>query len=224
VTVAALAVAVGIIVVNLKPAPSPGATLITPPLSYASSVVSGPSLGRPDAPVTLEVYVDFQCPICGRLVREQFGTLKTTFVDPGSLRIESRDIAILGFGSQNESSDLATGARCAAAQNRYWEFHDYVFWNQKRENQGDYSSDFIKSVASAAGVDVPTWESCVNDGSARGDVQAATQAAAAAGINATPTLVLNGGTPVPGLPAASALQAQIQALVDAAAASGTPAP
>ncbi len=221
VTGAAVVVAVALIVLNMKPAPATGDELVAPQVSWASSVTADTTAGQSTAPVTLEVYADFQCPVCGRFVREQLPGLKSTFVDTGVLYLVSHDIAILGTGSPDESVELAVGARCAAAQGRYWSFHDYLFWNQRRENRGDYSPAFIASLADAAGVDRGQWDACVAGTETRAAVIAASTAALTQGINSTPTLVLNGGTPVPGLPDPASLVDRIR---QAAAASPSSAP
>jgi protein-disulfide isomerase len=223
VTVAALAVAIAIIVLNQKPSSAPTGGLTVPPFTYPAAIVDGTNLGPADAPVVMAVYSDFQCPICGRLVREQLASLITRFVEPGTLRIEAHDIPILGRGTPDESVELATGARCAADQGRYWTFHDYVFWNQQNENQGDYSADFIRSIASASGLDLTAWDACVAGTDARAAVKKDAAAALAAGINSTPRISLNGSTPVAGLPDAATLISEIQALESAASpsASGT---
>jgi protein-disulfide isomerase len=221
VTVGALVVALAIIILNQRPSGGTGGALTVPPLSYATETVDGTNLGPADAPVVLAVYSDFQCPVCGRFVREQLGSLITGFVDKGILRIESHDIPILGRGTPDESVELATGARCAADQGRYWQFHDYVFWNQQNENQGDYSADFIRSIATASGVDVTAWDACVAGTDARATVKKDAAAALAAGINSTPRISLNGSTPVAGLPDAPTLISQIQALASAASPSAS---
>ena len=225
VSAAALVVAVAIVVLNQKPTPSLSTgDLLTPPIAYAADIVDGETLGRADAPVLMEVWSDFQCPFCARFVREQFGTLKTQFVDTGILRIQARDIAILGTGDGDESLELATGAACAGKQNRYWAFHDLVMWNQGRENQGDHSPEFLAAVADRAGVDRAAWDACMAAGDVRNAVKAQTIAARRAGVDATPTIALNGGTPIPGLPDANALIATIQELARATTGPPSPAP
>ena len=218
VSVGALALAIAIIVLNQKPAAS-GNKLLTPPVTYAGAVVKDESLGSPTAPVVLAVYSDFQCPFCGQFVREQFATLKTQFVDTGILRIEAHDIDIVGRGSPNESVELATGARCAAAQGRYWTFHDYVFWNQLTENSGGNTSEYIASIASASGVNMTAWNECVGGSAARAAVIQETNASKQLGVSSTPSISLNGEKPVAGVPSASTLADRIRALAAAAAAS-----
>lgn len=220
VSVAALVVAAVIIVINLKPAPpTSGGQLFTPPLVYGADIVEGDLMGRADAPVLMEVWSDFQCPVCGRLVREQYATLKTQFVETGILRIQARDIAFLGrpASGRDESLELAAGARCAAEQNRYWQFHDFIFWNQGGENVGDYTEAYLSSIATRSGVDKTAWDACMAKDDGRTAIQAATRAALGRGINSTPTISINGSPPVAGLPNLAQLVAQIQGLASGAA-------
>ncbi|MEO7664352.1 MAG: thioredoxin domain-containing protein [Candidatus Limnocylindrales bacterium] len=225
VTAAAVLLAVAVIALNMKAAPGPvSGDLAIPPSVYAADMVDGASLGSADARVVMEVWSDFQCPICARLVREQFPGLKTRFVDTGLLRIQARDIAILGHGAPDESLELATGAACAARQDRYWAFHDLAFWNQGGENRGDHSPEFIASLATQAGVDRVAWDACIAAPDTRAGIRTATIEALGRGINATPTIALNGEGPLAGLPDATVLTAKIQALVDAAAAASPAGP
>lgn len=223
-SIGAVLIGGAVVALNARSQPTTsGRSLFGSPMSYAVEIVSGESLGSADAPVVLEVYSDFQCPICGRFVRDQFPTLKRQFVDTGVLRIESHDIAFLGTGNPDESVELATGARCAAAQNRYWQFHDLVFWNQGGENHGDHDAAYLAAVANRAGVDRAVWDTCVAEDAVRNSVQADTSKALGVGINATPTLVLNGSAPVAGLPDAASLIARIQEIAAAAALISLPA-
>ena len=194
VLVSAAAILIGIAVIAFaRPPEAPaGAELITPPTSYPAGLVDGEILGAATAPVVLELYSDFQCPACRMFAMQQMPLLVREFVQPGMLRIEARDIDILGTGTPNELLELAAGAACAAPQGRYWQFHDYVFWNQGRENSGDHDAAFIASVADAAGLDRAAWDACLAKPDARASIIARTNAAVGAGINQTPTLVING--------------------------------
>jgi protein-disulfide isomerase len=222
VSAGALVVAAAIILLNQKPAPAPGSDFIQPPINWSSAVTDGQTAGSANAPVTLEVYADYQCPVCSRFDREELASLKASFIDTGILRIVAKDIAILGApGARDESLELAVGARCAADQGKFWAYHDLVYWNQQRENKGDYTAEFVSAIANRAGVNLSTWKDCVDGKEARAAVQAASAAALAAGINSTPTIVLNGGAPAAGLPDLQALGASIQNLAKSAA---SPAP
>lgn len=222
VTGAAVLIGVAIIAFARPPASSNGDSLLEPPTTYAADLVDGDVLGSAAAPVVMELYSDFQCPACKLLVTTQLPSLVNEFVKPGILRIEARDIAFVGTGSPDESVELAVGATCAAEQDRYWQFHDLVFWNQGRENRGDHDAAFINRVAIAAGVDQAAWSACVARTDLRAAIDTATRAALAAGINQTPTLVIN-GEPSVGVGSYADLAARIRASASSAPASPPPA-
>ena len=180
------------------PIPS-DAAFVQPSNAIPSGAADGASLGSPSAPVKIQIYSDFQCPICGRLARDYLPRLIADFVASGQVRLEDRAIAFLGSGDPDESLDAATAAECAVPQGRYWQFHDLLFWNQAGENRGAFNRDRLKSMAAAAGLDVPAWQACFDGPAVRGNIQQATSSALGAGINSTPTLIIN-GQKVVGLP------------------------
>jgi protein-disulfide isomerase len=204
ITAGALVIGLAFVVaINLgSPAQGPvpsGTALVTPSTAIPSNLANGTSLGSASAPVEIQIYSDFQCPICGRLAREYLPRLIADFVASGQVRIEDRVVAFLGRDDPDESLDAATTAECAIPQDKYWQVHDLLFWNQSGENRGAFSRDRLKAIASAAGLDVATWQSCFDGTAVRASVQQATSAALAAGINATPTIIIN-GQKIVGLP------------------------
>jgi len=211
VTVVAVLVAAVIILFGV-PRDQPRGELLIPAMPYTADLTDGDVVGSPDAPVVIELYSDFQCPACKQFVTNQLAGLVNDYAKPGILRIEARDIVILDAGGSEESLRLAVGGACAAEQDRYWQYHDIVFYNQGRENRGDHDAAFIASVADAAGVDRAAWDACI----ARDDVAAAirnqTSNALSSGIGSTPTLIVN-GEKIVGVPQYADLVAKIEALV-----------
>ena len=201
--------------------------LATPATSYAGLAVDGATVGSPTAPVVMRVYSDFQCPACKSFVKTELAQLLIDLVQPGMLRIESTDIDIIDShkAGSTESLDLAAGAYCAEQQGKYWEYHDYVFWNQGGENTGYHNAAFIDRVATAAGLDLTAFHACQARSDIRQPILDATTTAAKAGIQSTPTLVV-GGQVIPGVPDYSQLKALILRLVAQAtvAPSATAAP
>jgi protein-disulfide isomerase len=192
VTGAAILIGLAVIVFARPPASDGGGELNVPATSYSADLTDGETLGSSTAPVVLQLYSDFQCPACKVFVTQLLPSLVNDFVKPGTLRIEARDIDFLGSGQPNESQELAAGAACAAEQDRYWQFHDYVFWNQLRENKGDYSAAFIARIADASVLDRAAWDTCFARDDVRPPIAARTKAAVADGISSTPTLMVNG--------------------------------
>ena len=215
VTGAAIVLGLAIIAFARPAASTRGHALVEPPTVYTTSeLAAGDVIGSPTAPVVLQLYSDFQCPACRLFVTTELPSLINEFVRPGLLRIEAQDIDILGTGSPNESLELAVGAACAAEQDRYWPFHDLVFWNQGRENKGDHDAAFIADVATAAEVDLAAWNVCAARTDLRQQVAAQTASARSAGINQTPTLVVNGQRSA-GVPDYATLAALIRELASA---------
>jgi protein-disulfide isomerase len=211
VSAAALLLGGVLVIAALPKGSSDQGELRIPLTSYEPGLAAGFVLGQSTAPVVMEVWSDFQCPACKLFVTGQLKALTDEFVRPGLLRIEARDIAFLGTGSFDESLELAVGAACAAEQDRYWQFHDLVFWNQGRENRGDHDAAFIGRVADQAMLDRTSFDACVGRNDVRTDVRSTTSAGAASGIDRTPTLVVNGERLV-GVPQYAQLAALIRQL------------
>jgi len=217
--VAGLVVIAALIVLNGgAPTQLAASTLVHPASVTPTELAIGRSLGKPDAPVALEAWSDFQCPICGEFARTVEPALIARYVTSGTLRIVHHDAAFQGAKSgavYDESVEAGAGARCAADQGRYWPFQDWAFSNQRGENQGAFAADRLAAIATSAGLDVPTWRACIATGQRQADVRAETQQAVSQGVHATPTLVVNGKVIV-GLRSV----AELSALIDAAATGG----
>lgn len=209
VTVAGVAVAVLVIVLAMTqqsagsppaaPQPSSDIAIVTPSTGVPDSPGGGPTVGRSGAPVTLEIWSDYQCPYCGELARSYLPRLVDDFVTPGSVRILAQDIAFLDRGTSTESTDAATAAACAGDQGRFWAFHDLLMWNQAGENAGAFADARLQAMAARAHLDLPTWNACRAAPATTRNVVARTGRASALGIVSTPTLIIN-GQPLVGLP------------------------
>jgi protein-disulfide isomerase len=171
-----------------------GAGLVEPATSYAGLTVDRATVGSPTAPVTIQIFSDFQCPACKLFITTQLPSLLNDFVRPGLVKIESKDIDVIDRGGSTESIDLAAAGACAAEQNKYWAYHDLVFWNQGRENKGDHNAAFIDKAATGAGLDMTAFHTCDARSDVRQAIRQATTDAASTGLTATPTLVINGKT------------------------------
>ena len=235
------AVIVGLIVVILASGVlSPKATVGTliKPLRPAPASLVDPTnpraLGVATAPVTLDVWSDFQCPACDTFATTIEPDLIDTYVATGKVRIVYRDFAFIDNGAAGgESHQAAAAARCVG--DKFWAFHDYLFENQnpKGENLGTFSAAFLASVADAVGANRTAYDACMANGAtdAVAAVDAETAQGQADGINQTPTLSLNGkllqggALPMSTLgPEIDALLASASPLPGASAPSASPSP
>lgn len=185
-------------------------------------LVDGRTLGKADAPVTLDVWSDYQCPVCGQFAELVEPTLIRTYVESGTLRIVDHDAAFQGQRSSSpydESVESGAAARCAADQGLYWQYHNLLFANQVGENQGAFRDERLRAIATKAGLDVAAWDACRATGQQQAAVRAETDAAVKLGVNATPTMNLNGQVIV-GVRSA----AELGAMIEAAAGTAVPSP
>jgi protein-disulfide isomerase len=216
-------IAVGVLIVVLVAAGQLGnrvtGRLDDPGFSYPAALLDGPSLGSPDAPVVMEMYEDFQCPVCARYSLDVEPTLVAQYVANGQLRIEHNDLDLLGRGT-NESLMPALGAYCANEQGSYWPYAHWVYSNQDGENQGGFRRERVVQIAVAAGVEEAAFTACLDSAPAAEHVAGTTAAGLQLGVNSTPTAYIN-GTPVVGLQTAAEYGRLIEAAL--AAASGAPA-
>jgi protein-disulfide isomerase len=101
---------------------------------------------------------------------------------------EFRDLAFLG----DESTQAAQAAGCALDQGKFWPFHDTVYANQVAENSGAFSKDRLQQMAQKANLDINVFNSCIDAQTHKNDVAAMVAEANKAGINSTPTFLVDG--------------------------------
>ncbi len=217
IAIAAGFVLIGALVLANRPATSGTEIVPANVVPAPAALVDGRTVGKATAPVTIEEWADFQCPVC-----EQFATLlepklRSTYIADGRVRIVFRDFAFIG----QESQDAAVAAR--VAQNMgvsFWTFHDLLYANQGAENKGSFSHDRLADMAVSLGLDRATFLAGLSDKTNIDAVTQETSQGRALGVTSTPTLVIN-GTVYPGLPVYGKLTTLLDGLV--ANPSGVPA-
>jgi len=149
--------------------------------------VTGYSLGRPDAPLTLVEFTDLQCPYCNRWSTQVFNQLKAAYIDTGQVRFVTRDFP-LDFHAQ--AMPAARASRCAGEQGKFWELRaDLV------RNASKLSPDFVTQSAAALKLDMTAFNACVESTRFDADIAKDQQEGAAAGVEGTPTFIVGKTTP-----------------------------
>ncbi len=167
------------------------------------------AVGDVDAPVVLVEYSDFQCPFCGKFARDTEPELVKRFVEDGTLRIEWRDFPYLG----SESMAAAHAGRAAAAQGKFWEFHDAMYAHQQPPNSGKLDQDYLESVAAKIGVDANRFRNDLYSGEVSAAVSKDFREGQSIGVTGTPAFLVN-GQPIMG---AQPTEVFVQAIEQAAA-------
>lgn len=143
------------------------------------SVGGGPMLGRPDAPVTMVEFSDYECPFCRRHFSSTFQELKTAYIDTGKLRYVFRDFPLEKL--HPDAHKAAEAAHCAGDQGKFWEMHDSLF-----ANQGALKPDNIRAFARDLKLDVNAFDACLDSGRNSAIVTKHLADGSAAGIAGTP--------------------------------------
>lgn len=174
------------------------APLVTPPplsepfIWSPTDQVDGFAMGSPDAPVTVEIWEDFQCPFCQRFTYEVEPSIVDEYVETGDVRLVFRNLAFLG----DESHWAAVAGSLAADQNKFWPLHDYLFANFQGKESGAFRIDRLLEMGEAAGLDMDEFKSGLTLDNARqrfAEIEAeASRDAVTLGINATPTVTVDG--------------------------------
>lgn len=152
------------------------------------NITQSNSMGDLKAPIHIIEYGDYQCPYCLKFWAETEPKIVEEYVNTGKVYFEFRAYPILG----PESFTAAEGAYCAGDQGKFWEFHDTLFHNWTGENVGDFTQEKLTRYATALGLDVQVFESCISEGKYAGRVEQDKAQAEADGVYATPTLFING--------------------------------
>lgn len=154
----------------------------------------GVAIGPEDAPHTIVIYEDFLCPFCGEFERQSAEELQR-LADEGKVRVEYRPFELLS--QIGDYSMRATNAFAVVLEEEgeevAKEFHDLLFENQPPEDPDEFlTDDEIVDLAVEAGADEDAVRPGIEGLDQQDWVDDATAAAGEAGVNSTPTVVLDG--------------------------------
>jgi protein-disulfide isomerase len=167
-------------------APSPRPT---PPLPAELAIGGMPGKGRPDAPVVMVEFSDFECPFCARYARETYPEIQREYVEAGKLRYVFGHYPLERLHPSAQKASEA--AACAETQGRFWEMHDRLFANPTA-----LAPAALLEHGAAIGLDAARLRSCLEGGEMVAKVRVDLEAGSRAGITGTPAFFL-------GFPAAS---------------------
>ncbi len=134
---------------------------ITLPEFRERPMVDGRAMGDPNAPVTVEVFEDFQCSACIVFNATVEPLIEEAYIGTGDVYFIFRHFPFLDDNATGEESDHAANASmCAADQDRFWDYHDVLFGNWSGLNQGAFSDIRLVAFAQEIGLDMATFEAC----------------------------------------------------------------
>lgn len=140
-----------------------------------------PFLGPADAPISIVVFSDFQCPYCSKLGPTFDEILKK---NPKTVKIYYKHFPIRGH---EQAVSAAIAAMAAQKQGKFWEYHDLLFQNIRDLNQ-----DKFIELAEKIGLDINKFKHDMQDPQNMGQINKDQQDGFTAGVKGTPTLFVNG--------------------------------
>lgn len=139
-----------------------------------------PRLGSDKAPVQIIEWADYECPYCQKVqpdllrIKEQFGD---------QISIVYKDFPL---PMHPDALRAAEGARCAGAQGKFWEYHDYLFSTKKLKEQD------LKADARTLKLDADKFDQCMDKQEQFEIVKKDAQDAQHLGLSGTPSFFING--------------------------------
>ena len=143
----------------------------------------GHQQGPDDAPITIVEWSDFQCPYCAKEA-PRLAQVRAKYGD--KVRLVYRHYPVAG----HPDAQLAAEAGIAAAdQGKFWAFHDQIF---APANFGHATRADLDTYARAIGLDLAAFDAALDSRHYRDIVETEQAAAAALGVDGTPTMFING--------------------------------
>ena len=169
-----------------------------------ASVKNGVVVGKA-APVTVDVFEDFQCPICQQFEQSAHTDISAK-IKAGQIQVRYHMMAFLDSASNGNrySSRAANAALCASDINvdTFAKFHDVLYGKdtsgkqvQPAENSSGRTNTQLLGYARQAGItgdNLTTFQTCVNTEQHKALVEAITENASKRGVSGTPTIMVAG--------------------------------
>ena len=152
------------------------------------SVDDDPVLGDKNAPLTMIEFSDYECPFCKRHFTDVYPQLKKDYIDTGKLKLVFRDFIAVPTHNPLATSQ-AMGASCAKEQggdSMYFKYHDEIFKRTISNGNGMAVSQ-LGVIAKDLGLNVPTFQSCLDSNKYKAEVEKDIADASKAGVNGTPS-------------------------------------
>jgi protein-disulfide isomerase len=147
----------------------------------AVSTDDDPSRGDANAPVTVVVFTDFQCPVCAATHPIIDETLKAY---GNRVRLVVRDFPL---PMHNNARKAAEAAAAAAAQGKFFEYINVLF-----RNQSALDTPSLKKYAADLGLDAARFNTALDTGQYAAEVEHDIDDGNQYGIEGTPTIFVNG--------------------------------
>lgn len=166
-----------------------------------SGVAALPATRQPDGSVAvakagvsspvLDIYEDFQCPVCKSFESTSGATL-SDLATQGKVKLVYRPFRLFEQEPLRSNSERAANAAACAPAENWVALHRLLFDSQPPEGSDGFSAGQLITLGRQAGISDSSFSSCVGQRQKISEVDQSTKSALASGVQGTPTLRLNG--------------------------------
>lgn len=139
-----------------------------------------PFQGPENAPVTVVVFTDFECPYCKK-VEPLLAEIHENNTETVKIVFKNMPLQFHKFADPAHRAAIAAGN-----QGKFWEFHDALFASEKLSNE------IIEGIAAKLELDLEQWKKDMQSDEVRKRIMIDIQDAQKAGVTGTPTIFVNG--------------------------------
>jgi protein-disulfide isomerase len=144
-------------------------------------------LGKPSAPVEMEMFIDAQCPICRDYEVNSLPTIVQKYIRTGKVQLHLQPWAFIG--PQSKTGRLAIIA--ASFQNKGYEYAKVLYDNQGQEDSGWLTDSAMGQIAASVnGLKVQDVLKQKNDSAASTIASKVDELAKKAHVQGTPTVLV----------------------------------
>jgi len=140
-----------------------------------------PYLGVRNELVVVNIFSDFQCPVCSRAA----DPIKQLAIDfPGKVRVVFRHNPL---AMHNRARAAAMAAAAAGRQGKFWQYHDRLFANQRALDDAS-----LRGIAENLGLNLEKWEEDRTDPQLDDEITHEAESVVKLGAPGTPGIFVNG--------------------------------
>jgi protein-disulfide isomerase len=142
--------------------------------------------GPADAPITVEIYGDFQCPACG-IATKNLDDVANGY--GGKIRTVFHEFPL---AMHAHAVEAAMAAEAAGAQGQFWPMHDMLYRYQSIWTESSNPARLFLAYAQSLGLNVAQFQSDQHSDAIKGRIIAQGDAGTKRGVRNTPTIFING--------------------------------
>jgi len=154
---------------------------LDPPRAKLEIPAAAPTLGSPDAEITIVAFSDYQCPYCHRAQSTVEQILERY---EGKVKLVHMDFPL---NIHPGAIPAARAARCAGEQERFWEYHRSLL-----SQLTDFSESDLKRRATELSLEEEPFATCLASDRYEAIIDAGFRQGQELGVSATPTFFING--------------------------------